>query len=52
LGLPTSLHELEIALDDIELATIAEETTRMVLIHNNPRTATESDCLAILEQMR
>lgn len=52
LGLPTSLHELDIPLDDVDWETIAEETTRMFLIRNNPREASESDCLAILEQMR
>lgn len=52
LGLPTSLNELDIALENVDWEMIAEETTRMVLIHNNPREAMESDCLAILEQMQ
>lgn len=52
LGLPTSLHELDIPLDDVDWEMIAKETTRMFLIQNNPREATQSDCLAILEEMR
>jgi alcohol dehydrogenase class IV len=63
LGLPTHLSELEDSpsrklsasgkmLDEIDWAAIAEETTRMVLIHNNPRSASVADCEAILAQMR
>jgi alcohol dehydrogenase len=51
LGLPTHLSELNMALTGINWATIAEETTRMVLIHNNPRPVTVADCEAILMQM-
>ncbi len=52
LGLPTSLHELDISLDDVDWDAIVEETTHMVLIHNNPRPATQEDCRTILEQMK
>ena len=52
LGLPTSLSALDESLDDVDWEAIAEETTRMVLIHNNPRPASAADCLQILEQMR
>lgn len=51
LGLPTRLRALDAPLDPIDWETIAEETTRMVLIHNNPRSASVADCRAILEQM-
>lgn len=49
LGLPTSLRELNISLDHVTWDTIAEETTRMVLIQNNPRPASVAECRAILE---
>ncbi len=52
LGLPTSLSVLDEPLDDVDWEAIAEETTRMVLIHNNPRPASAADCLHILEQMQ
>lgn len=52
LGLPTALGELDAPLDDVAWRTMADETTRMVLIHNNPRPASATDCLHILEQMR
>ena len=52
MGLPTSLSELDLVLDDVDWDGIAEETTRMVLIHNNPRPATQEDCRTILEQMK
>jgi alcohol dehydrogenase len=52
LGLPTSLHELDVSLDGVDWDAIAEETTRMVLIQNNPRPATQEDCRTILEQMK
>lgn len=51
LGLPTSLTEVEVSLDGVDWDAIAEETTRMVLIHNNPRPSTQEDCLTLLEQM-
>jgi alcohol dehydrogenase len=52
LGLPTSLTELDCNLDSVPWESVAEETTRMVLIHNNPRPASADDCLHILEKMR
>jgi alcohol dehydrogenase class IV len=51
LGLPISLSQIDLQLQDADLDRIAEETTRMVLIHNNPRLATAADCRTILEQM-
>ncbi len=52
LGLPTSLSKLNISLDAVDWNTIAEETTRMVLIYNNPRPATVEDCLNLLKDMQ
>lgn len=52
LGLPTTLSALDQPLDGVAWETIAQETTRMVLIHNNPRPAEVDDCLQILEQMQ
>ena len=51
LGLPTRLAELDVSLDAVDWDAIAEETTRMVLIHNNPRLASQADCRAILDEM-
>jgi alcohol dehydrogenase class IV len=51
LGLPTSLSQLGLSLDSVDWDKIAAETTRMVLIHNNPRAATEDDCRNLLRQM-
>jgi alcohol dehydrogenase class IV len=51
LGLPTRLDELDVSLDDVNWDTIAEETTRMILINNNPRPASVADCRAILDEM-
>jgi alcohol dehydrogenase len=51
LGLPTHLSELNQPLDRVDWAAIAEETTRMVLLQNNPRPVTAADCEAILAQM-
>lgn len=48
LGLPTSLGEAGICGPD--LPAIAEEASHMVLLPNNPRPATASDCQRILEQ--
>lgn len=52
LGLPTHLSELNLPLDAVDWPAIAEETTRMVLIHNNPRPVSVTNCEAILAQMR
>jgi len=51
LGLPTRLKDLDVSLEGVDWDTIAEETTRMVLIHNNPRPASATDCRAIVEAM-
>jgi alcohol dehydrogenase len=52
LGLPTRFSELDRTLDALDWDSIAAETTRMVLIKNNPRPASMADCRAILEGMR
>lgn len=52
LGLPTHLNELNQPLDGVNWAAIAEETTRMVLLQNNPRPASAEDCAGLLAQMR
>ncbi len=52
LGLPTRLAELPNAHAGADWGTIAEETTRMVLIGNNPRPASAADCTALLAQMQ
>jgi alcohol dehydrogenase len=49
LGLPSRLSEVGIT--DPDLASLAEEASRMVLLPNNPRPATVDDCQRILEQM-
>ncbi len=51
LGLPVTLTELDISLDMVDWDSIAEETTRMVLIQNNPRPASAADCRGILDKM-
>jgi alcohol dehydrogenase class IV len=47
LGLPLALSELEIS--DADLPVLAEAASRMVLLPNNPRPATASDCQQLLE---
>lgn len=51
LGLPTHLTGVNRALEGVDWSAIAEETTRMVLIQNNPRPVTAADCEALLAQM-
>ena len=51
LGLPTRLTDMDVQLDAADWNAIAEEATRMVLVDNNPRSASISDCRAILDQM-
>ncbi len=51
LGLPTRLTDTGVPLDAIDWNMVADETTRMVLIDNNPRTASVADCRTILDQM-
>ncbi len=51
LGLPTHLNQLDVSLTDIDWNAIAEETTRMVLIQNNPRPAGVTDCRDIIDKM-
>jgi alcohol dehydrogenase class IV len=47
LGLPSRLGEIGIGPDTIP--AMAEEATRMAMIHNNPRPAGAADCRAVLE---
>ena len=47
LGLPLTLGELD--LSDPDLPAMAEAASRMVLLPNNPRPATASDCQRLLE---
>lgn len=51
LGLPTRLQDLDVSLAGVDWDAIAQETTRMVLIKNNPRPASVADCRAILNEM-
>jgi alcohol dehydrogenase class IV len=51
LGLPTRLQDLPVSLSGVNWEAIAEETTRMVLIHNNPRAVSVADCRDILTEM-
>lgn len=52
LGLPGQLSDLAAPLEGVDWAVIAEETTRMVLLNNNPRPVSSADCDMILAQMR
>ncbi len=52
LGLPGRLGELGRSLDGVDWAAIAAETTRMVLINNNPRPVTAGDVELLLQEMR
>lgn len=51
LGLPVTLKQLNRPLAGVDWDAIAEETTRMVLIKNNPRPASVVECRAILTDM-
>jgi alcohol dehydrogenase len=51
LGLPTHLRELNQPLEGIDWAAIAADTTRMVLLQNNPRPVSAADCAMLLTQM-
>lgn len=50
LSLPTGLAGHEIA--DADWAAIADESMKMVMIHNNPRAVSIDDCMSILEQLK
>jgi alcohol dehydrogenase class IV len=52
LGLPTRLNQLEVSLLGVNWNLMAEETTRMVLLRNNPKPATVEDCRKLLKEMR
>jgi alcohol dehydrogenase len=49
LGLPSTLSGLDITEPD--LPSMAQEASRMVLLPNNPRTATAGDCQRLLEEI-
>lgn len=51
LGLPVSLDEINVSIANGDWEAMAEETTRMALIRNNPRMATQEDCRLLLEEM-
>ncbi len=51
LGLPVRLRQADVDLGHVDWDTIAAETTKMFLIQNNPRRASQQDCRQLLEQM-
>jgi alcohol dehydrogenase class IV len=51
LGLPTTLSDIDIHLEDENRRALALETLRMVLIKNNPRATTETNCVQLLDEM-
>lgn len=51
LGLSTHLRELGRPLDGVNWDAVAQETTQMVLIHNNPRPASVTDCRRLLREV-
>jgi len=52
IGLPTDLSAHGEALDSEAIDSIAEESMRMVMVHNNPRTVDIDDCRSLLEAMK
>jgi alcohol dehydrogenase class IV len=52
LGLPTKLSDLDKPLTGVDWSAIAEETTKMVLLANNPRSASVAECLTLLQEMQ
>lgn len=51
LGLSDRLRQADTDLDHVDWETLAVETTKMFLIQNNPRPATQKECRQLLEQM-
>jgi alcohol dehydrogenase class IV len=51
LGLPTTLKEIDLHLDEPTCRILATDTLRMVLINNNPRKVTENNCIRLFEEM-
>jgi alcohol dehydrogenase class IV len=51
LGLPIRLCDLDVPLTGVDWETMAEDTTRMVLIKNNPRPVSVADCRELLAEM-
>ncbi|MBE7472234.1 MAG: NAD-dependent alcohol dehydrogenase [Anaerolineae bacterium] len=52
LGLPTHLRELNQPLEGVDWAAIAADTTRMMLLQNNPRPVSAAEGETLLTQMR
>ena len=52
LGLPVRLSQLELSLAGIDWDAIAADTTRMVLLNNNPRPASVADCCQLLTELQ
>jgi len=52
IGLPTDLSAHRASLDSAAVDSIAEESMRMVMVHNNPRMVQVDDCRALIEAMR
>lgn len=52
LGLPVRLSELELSLAGVDWDSIAADTTRMVLLNNNPRPAGVADCRQLLTELQ
>ena len=50
-GLPVRLSDLDLALDETDREVVSAETTRMVLVNNNPRSASAADCRDLLFRM-
>ncbi len=51
IGLPTDLSAHHDSLDSAALDSIAEQSMRMVMVHNNPRSADIDDCRSLIEAM-
>ncbi len=51
IGLPTDLSAHRDSLDPAALDSIAEQSMRMVMVHNNPRPTDIDDCRSLIEAM-
>jgi alcohol dehydrogenase class IV len=52
LNLPVGLADRRDETADLDWQAVAEESMRMVMVHNNPRPVTVEDCASILEALR
>ena len=50
-GLPARLSDMNLALNGTDREVVAEETTRMVLVNNNPRPVSVADRRDLLDRM-